>query len=928
MQKQRVELDINGRRYSADVEPRMLLSDFIRHEAGLTGTHVGCENGVCGACTVQLEGDPVRACLMLAAQAQGARLRTVEGMAEGLPDGGLHPLQQAFHDSHGLQCGFCTPGFLMRTEALLADERQLSADEIRKALSGNLCRCTGYQNIVAALRLALGGGGDIAAPDQDPPRFVGSPVRRVEDHDLLTGAGCFVDDVVRPGQIFARVVRSRVAHARIVRVDLEAALRVQGVVAAYTAADLPDVHIPIRMLESPAAELVLQPPLAREVVRYVGEPIAVVVAVSQYVAEDAAEEVVLELEPLPVVLDPVAAAAAGATALHPELGTNTINSVRGVHGADVDELFAVADVVIRERLRVERHTAIPLETRGLVAEQDPASGRLTVWGPTKVKHFNRQALAQMLGMPKEQIRFIEPDVGGGFGVRGEFYPEDFLVPWVACRTGRPVKWTEDRTEHFIATNHAREQVCDMEIAATTDGDLLAFRARCWINQGAYARTHGGVLLPYVAVRHLGGPYRWAGFDAEAVSVMTNKTPAGTYRGPSQYEPTFFRERMLDRIAAAVELDPAELRRRNLIASHELPYRVDLGEGTAPLTYSSGDYSLALSQMMKAVDYDGLRAQVAARRRAGETVGIGIGAYLEEGGFGPWEHARAVPEPDGSFTLHVGIASLGQGVRTALGQIAADALGVDIERVRISHRDTDVVSTGFGAFASRSTILGGGAIIGAVANLELVARRAAADALHTPVDEIAVSFAEGVCTARDGKVVPLAALGCAGEHRFEKEASDFSIGVQLAVAVVDRETASAAVERLVVCHDVGRVVNPALVRGQIVGAAAQGVAGALYETLPYDEAGHPLATSFSDYLMPTAVEVPPVEAIVLELAEHGPPSSNPLGMKGCGESGIIGTGGAVANAVADALGAAGDEIVALPVRLDRLSVATRSARRRP
>lgn len=750
--------------------------------------------------------------------------------------------------------------------------------------------------------------------------LVGTSVPRVEDHDLLTGAGRFVDDVDRPDQVYARIVRSSVAHARLKTVDLGPALALDGVLAAFTAADLPDVRVPIRMLASPEAELVLQPPLARGTVRYVGEPIALVVATSQYVAEDAGEEVVLDLEPLPVILDPVAAAEPGAPVLHPDLGGNVVNRIRGVHGTNVDELFAAADVTLADRLNVARHSGIPLETRGLVAEVDPGTGRLTVWGPAKVKHFNRRTLAALLGIPEDVIRFVEPDVGGGFGVRGEFYPEDFLIPWTARRIGRPVKWIEDRAEHFVATNHAREQVCDFEVAATASGDLLAFRACCWINQGAYSRTHGGVLLPHIAVHHLGGPYRWAGFDAEAISVMTNKTPAGTYRGPSQYEPTFFRERMLDRVAAAVGLDPAELRERNLIGGDELPYRVDLGERTPPIVYDSGDFPLTWGRLTGDVGYDDLRADVAARRTRGETVGIGTAAYLEEGGFGPWEYARAVPEPDGTYTLQVGVASVGQGVRTALAQIGADALGVDHDRVRISHRDTDEVRDGLGAFGSRTTILGGGAIIGAVADLERVARTAGAEALGVPEDQVAVDFAASVCrTDGDVGTVQLAALGCTGEHRHEKEAPGFSMGAHLAVVTIDRETAGVKIERLVVCHDVGRVVNPVIVDGQIVGAAAQGAAGALFEALPYDEAGQPLATSFMDYLMPTAMEVPPVESIVLELADHGPPSKNPLGVKGCGESGIVGIGGAVANAVADALGEDGDQVVALPIRLDELEL---------
>jgi carbon-monoxide dehydrogenase large subunit len=481
-----------------------------------------------------------------------------------------------------------------------------------------------------------------------------------------------------------------------------------------------------------------------------------------------------------------------------------------------------------------------------------------------------------------------------------------------------VKWIEDRSEHFVATNHAREQVCDIEIAGSSDGRLLGFRARCLINQGAYARTHGGVLLPQLVIHHLAGPYRWMGFAAEATSVLTNKTPAGTYRGPAQYEPTFFRERMLDRLAAELGFDPVELRRHNLVPAAEMPYRIELGEQLAPIIYDSGDYPVTLERLVADTGYDELLASLEARRRGGETVGAGVAAYIEEGGFGPWEHATLVPGPDGRFTAHVGISALGQGVRTALAQIAADALGVGLDRVEISHRDTDLVREGFGAYASRTTILGGSAIVMAVADLERRAREVAAETLSIAPDDVTVDFAESSCTGPDGGAVPLAELGCVGEGRYEKSVSGFSMGVCLAVVAVDPETASAAVERIVICHDVGRVVNPAIVHGQIAGAAVQGAAGALLESLPYDEEGQPLATSFMDYLMPTAAEAPNVETIVLELDHHSPESANPLGVKGCGESGIIGSGAAVANAIAAARGADGREVRSLPVRLDRLS----------
>jgi carbon-monoxide dehydrogenase large subunit len=741
--------------------------------------------------------------------------------------------------------------------------------------------------------------------------LVGQSVLRTEDLPLLTGHGCFVDDVDRPGQVWARIVRSQVAHGRIAGLETAAARRHPGVVAVVTAAHLPDVVIPIRLLPSPEAELVRQPPLARDVVRYVGEPVAVVVARSPYVAEDAAEEVVVELDELDPVLDARVAADADATRLHAGSASNVMNVIAARHGEPFEALMERAQVVVRDTLEVKRNTAVPMETRGLVAELDDASGRLTVWGPAKVKHFNREALAGMLGMAVEDIRFVEPDVGGGFGVRGEFYPEDFLIPWLACRLRRPVKWIEDRHEHFLATNHARDNLCAIEVAASGDGRLLGLRARVWVNQGAYVRTHGSILLPRLTARHLPGPYVWEGIDIESRSVLTNKTPSGTYRGPGQYEPAFFRERMLDRVAAQLALDPLELRERNVITTLDMPFTVMLG-GTEDVVYDAGDFPRVLSTLADTTGYGELRHAVSARRRSGATVGIGVAAYVEEGGFGPWETAHVVPRSDGGFVVHVGIAAIGQGVRTALGQVAADALGVDAERVEISHQDTDRVTEGFGAYASRTTVLGGNAIVRAVADLERNARVAGALALDVDSGELEVDLAQGVRVP--GRAwLALSELGCEGRGRYDKPYASWGMGAHLAVVSVDRETGAIRVERLVACHDVGRMVNPALVRGQFAGGAVQGAAGALFEALPYDEAGQPLATSFMDYGMPTAAEMPPIEAVPLELPHHDPATANPLGVKGAGESGIIGMGAAIANAVADATGGA---VPSLPISLAR------------
>jgi carbon-monoxide dehydrogenase large subunit len=753
--------------------------------------------------------------------------------------------------------------------------------------------------------------------------YVGRSFPRVEDRPLLTGRGCFVDDVQRPGQVHARIVRSEVAHGRIRAIATARAAAAPGVVAVVTGDDIPDVRIPVRMMPSDEAVPTTQPPLARDVVRYVGEPVAVVVATDPYLAEDAAGDVEVDVEPMPAIVDALASAAAGAAPLHAGAASgNLVNRLRTRHGADVDELLAGAHAVVSDRLRVQRHAAIPMETRGLVAEPEAATGRLTVWGPTKVKHFNRTILADFLQMREEDIRFLEPDVGGGFGGRGEFYPEDFLLPWLALRLGRPVKWIEDRREHFVALNHSRETWCDLEMGADADGRLLAFRARCWVDQGAYARTHGTMLMPWVILTHLAGPYAWRGFEVEACSVLTNKTPSGTYRGPGMFEAAFFRERMVDRLADELGADPADLRAAGVVPAGAMPFSIALSDGHAPLVYDGGDFPHVLDTLASRTAE--VRREAARRRAGGELVGTGVAAYVEAASFGRYEYARVVPQDDGRFVAYVGVASLGQGVRTVLAQIAADELGVPIERVDVVHHDTDLVPQGFGAYASRATVIGGGAVLGAADDLWAKAFEAASERLEiSPAD---LERAPGGVVRPRGhpsRGIPLADLDCEGACRFDKPAPSYDMGATLAVVAVDPETGAVAVTRLVVCHDVGRAVNPLLVDGQLVGAAAQGVGGALFEDLAYGDDGQPLATSFMDYLMPTAAEIPPIDAVALELAHHDPATAHPLHLKGAGEGGIIGAGAAIANAVADAVGARAGPLCTLPITPD--TIVTRAPR---
>jgi aerobic carbon-monoxide dehydrogenase large subunit len=752
---------------------------------------------------------------------------------------------------------------------------------------------------------------------------VGRSIARLEDRRLLTGTGEYIADVTRPGQVWARIVRSPVAHGALLDVDLSRAQAVPGVVGAFCATHAPtlaDARIPLRMEpgeESPVPLFGLQPVIASDRVRYVGEPVAIVIASDPSVAELAAEQVDLEIDELDPVLDSEDALS-GEVLLHAG-GTNVTLEFEFGDG-NVEAIFAGADVVISERFREHRHGATPLETRGLLAEVGD-DGRLTVWGAAKVKHFNLAVVASVLGLAPERVRFLETDVGGAFGARGELYPEDYLIPWAAMKLGRPVKWIEDRRESLTALNQSREQTIDLEVAASADGQLLAFRARNLCNMGAYLRTNG-IVPPALCAMSLHGPYRWRGFHVRAIGVLTNKTPLGTFRGPGEVEAAFARERMLDLLAARMSIDALELRRRNLIPAADLPHVVRFGPGEDDvLRFGTGDYHQQLDVVLEHADYPRVKRRLRRSEGADELIGVGVACSTSESGVGSFEWARVIAERGGSFSAFVGVASVGQGLRTTLSQVLADACGVPVEQVRIDHRDTDVVESGEGAFGDRGTIFGAGALLLAVADLQRNARVLAARRLG--VETGAVEIAGPLAVAGDASV-GIAELGASGVGRYEpKGPTHLSFCAAVAVVSVDRRTGKVTPLRYTGGYDAGRAVNPLLLEGQFTGAAAQGIAGALLEESRYDESGQPLAATFMDYVMPTLAEMPEIESLIFEYPEP----ANPLGVKGGGNAGIICTHAAMANAVADALGPDAPPLVSLPLRANSVRALIRSGERR-
>jgi len=717
-----------------------------------------------------------------------------------------------------------------------------------------------------------------------------------------------------------RVVRSAVAHGKLKSIDASATLALAGVHAVWTHADVAHIPpIPFRLTGLKTLEPYRQPVLAKNVVRYVGEPVAVVFAENAYLAEDAAELIEMTIEPLP----PTMVATGQPGSYERELSTEPGVVQKGY--GDVDAAFRNAHAVISLELSVGRHSGVPMETRGAIARYDPDRDILELHGAAKVPHWNRDTIAQMLGRTKESVQLYEGHVGGGFGIRGEIYPEDVLVCAAALKFKHPVKWIEDRREHLIAANHSREQHHRVRAAIDAQGCILGIEDDFFHDNGAYMRTHAAT-VPDLAAAMLPGPYRVPAYRAIGHIRLTNKTPCGTYRAPGRFESTFVRERLLDAIAAKVGVDMVEIRKRNLITKSAMPYTLGLDTLGTQIIYDSGDYALLLDKALKAADWTQLQKQVNERRKNGEKVGAGVAMFVEKSGLGPFDTVRVEVKPDGSVEVITGVASIGQGVETVIAQICADTLGVDYGTIRVIHGQTDRIARGMGAFASRVTVMCGEATRLAATKLRAQALRAAAELMQTGAEALDIVNGEIVRARGPGPSMPLAELartipdGLSAEDTFESTHMVYPYGVHVAAVRVDSDTGDIAIERYVIAYDIGKAVNPKLVEGQIAGGLAQGIGGALLEEFRYDENGEPLSVTFADYLMPTAREVPDISIIV---AEDAPSPLNPLGLKGAGEGGANPVGAVIAAAIDDALQRPG-AVTQLPVTPQRLKAIVRKA----
>jgi aerobic carbon-monoxide dehydrogenase large subunit len=993
-----IHLTVNGVEREGSAEPRKTLADFLRDDLGLTGTHIGCEHGMCGACTVIVNGDAVRSCLMLAVQARGAEILTIEGLS---PNGQLHPIQQAMHETHGFQCGFCAPGFVMSTYALLAKTPRPPETAIREALSGNLCRCTGYQSIIEGVKLAaekmaasqpatpapppIGtapqttrhtngrrhvsiaahiatthwavkfsepadaptaaavnpgappatatapvapGAPPQAGPPAPAPPLVGTPQLRVEDTRILTGRTRYINDVSLPGMLYAAFLRSPHPHATIVKIDTRRAGALPGVVAVYTSAEIRTFTNPMQLSGGPQGfKTPVYFPLAADKVRYVGDPVALVIAESRAVAEDACEAIDVTYVPLVAVstldqaLDPTR------PPVFDELGGNVLFSDSATYG-DVDAVFAQADRVVKETFRQHRYAPVPIETRGGVASYDPAEDQLTYHVATQSPHATRFFVGGLINQPAHRMRVVAHDIGGSFGLKWFVYREDVAVCAVSKQLGRPVKWIEDRREHLMASGHAREETLEIEAAVKNDGTVLGLKAKITMNQGAYpALPFPSPIFPTMVGIMLPGAYRFGAMSFDTTVVASNKASYVAYRGPWEME-TWARERLLDNIARELNMDPVEIRRKNIVTKAQQPTKMLTGPSLDQVTAHE-----TLERAVALMDYQSFRTQQLQDRAQGRYRGIGFATFIEPapgprdgmsmgakwgesaglGGLGG-DRAHLRIEPDGSLSIITAQMPHGQSHETTLAQAAADELSIPFESVKVLYGDTrvspfSVIGTG----GSRASTMATGAVVLAARALKTMILNVAAMILQANVADL--MLANGVISVKGTpqKAMPLeqfammaymapaslpppgVAPGLEVTLDYDGGAGGWSQSTHACIVEVNPETGVVQIERYQVVEDCGTMINPAIVEGQVRGGAAQGIGGVLLEHARYDDQGRFLTPTFHEYLMPTCVDIPMIAVDEL----HSQPAS-PFNARGVGESGNIGAPAALTNAIFDAL----------------------------
>jgi carbon-monoxide dehydrogenase large subunit len=757
---------------------------------------------------------------------------------------------------------------------------------------------------------------------------VGASVRRKEDDRLLRGAGRYTDDFTLPGMLSMAVVRSPHAHARVVAIDATSALQLAGVVAVLTRAELPECAGSVPpLVPAPDFHRYHHPVLAAERVMHLGEGVAVVVAENPYIAADAVERVAVEYELLPIAASPQSALAPGAPRVHDDWPDN-LAGISESRTGDARTAFATADLIVEMDLAYPRVAGMPIEGRGVLASYDGATGLLTVWLSTQVPFGVRTGIAAVLGMAEEHVRVIAPEVGGGFGVKGHVYPEDILVPAVARRLGRPVKWIETRREHFLTAAADRDQVHHARLGVSREGSIVALETEFTRDHGAH--TTLGEAITCNTINHLVGPYRVPHYTAVGRNVVTHKTFIAAYRGAGRPEANFVLDRLLDRAARGIGMDPAALRRRNLVRFQEMPWRTGLTyRDGVPIAYDPSDYVKMFDVALEALGYADWRAEQARRRGTSRPIGLGVSAYVEGTGIGPYEGANVRVDPNGTVFVDIGVSSQGQAHETTLAQICADELSVPIEQVVIRGGDTQLLGYGLGTIASRVAAVAGPAVSRAAKEAAQKARMVAASLFECAPEDVVLDQGRVMVAGVPSKSLPLAtvakaavrsrALADAGGPGLNACAFHYpgtvawAFGVHAVALEVDVETCALKLLRYVAAHDCGRPINPMIVEGQIHGGLAQGIGTALGEELIYDEAGQLLTGTFMDYPMPRAADMPPLSIEHLDF----PSPINELGIKGVGESGVVSPAAVIGGAVEDALWERGVRVSRVPLTSARI-----------
>jgi len=932
----RIRVEINGRPHEGEVEPRTLLSDFIRHHAGLTGTKVGCEHGVCGACTVRVDGALVRGCLMLAVQADGCQVETIEGLdARGV----IADLQQAFRRENALQCGFCTPGMLVTAHDLLERVERPDPVAIREAIAGNYCRCTGYHAIVQAVARAAEARHNRApaapAPAEDGS-YIGQAVVRPQAARLVAGRGVYTDDVMLPRTAHVAFVRSPHAHARIVAIDVEAARSLPGILAVVTGAEMArhcDPWVGV-LLNYAGMKSAPQYPLAVGKAVWQGEPVVAVVGESRALAEDGCARVRVGWEPLPAVVDAEAALAPGAVLIHPDLGDNLVLETR-LSSGDVEAAFAEADAVLADVFDTGRHTVVSLEPRVILADHDPSDGTLTVYHSGQAPHMLHDIVARHLRLPEHRVRVVNKDVGGSFGLKIHTYPDEIATCVLAVMLGRPVKFVADRIESFQTDIHSRDHRVKAEVAVRRDGTMLGMRLDDLAPVGAFSMyPRSSVVESGQVLRTTPGPYRFRNYAARGRVVLQNKTPMSQYRAVGHPVAALVMEAMVDRVARELKLDPVEVRRRNLLTAEMYPYTAPTG-----LFFERLSHEESLDKVLEISGYAALCRERDALRARGVQRGLGLCVFIDltvpgaqtygTGGarISSQDGTTMRLEPTGKVTVLSSITEQGQGTDTILAQVAATAVGIPIQDVRVVTGDTLVVPYGGGTWGSRGAGVGGEATLQAGKALRENILKVAAVVLD--VDPLALDLRQGrIVDTRTGEErMPLGELGRVAYFRPDTLPKDFQSeltvtrhyvprhqplaytnGVQLSYVEVDPESGFVKLLGHWVAEDCGRIINPMLVTEQVRGGVAHGLGDALFEHCIYDEHGQLLTTTMMDYLVPMAPEVPDIGVGHVET----PTAYSEGGFKGAGEGGVAGAPGAVLNAVNDALSSFGARITRVPI----------------